>query len=237
MNARQATLPLDCGPAAVSLAWGDPGNVGFEIGWDHAQHRLTPPVEHLQLGNPLRHGWEAGKAAFGSRTRQATPAVRKWLQLRVNAWQRGRAFETLTVTPAFLRRIEVDLCPITHEPLTHATGTPSDASVDRVNHDAGYAAGNLAVMSVRANQAKAQYAWDDAMAFVRQVEGGRLGAIDGLDAGQWARLAVLMSYTTSLPHAVAAALPMLVLPPPRLRLLNAVQCLQALLTLQFTRDG
>lgn len=27
------------------------------------------------------------------------------------------------------------------------------------------------------------------------------------------------------------------LPPPRLRLLNAVQCLQALLTLQFTRDG
>ena len=46
-----------------------------------------------------------------------------------------------------------------------------------------------------------------------------------------------MSYATPLPHAVAAALPMLVLPPPRLRLLNAVQCLQALLTLQFTREG
>ncbi|HSW22232.1 MAG TPA: hypothetical protein VLJ62_05660, partial [Burkholderiaceae bacterium] len=237
MNARQATLPLDDLLAAAPLAWSDPGHVGFEIGWDHAQHRLTPPVEHLQLGNPLRHGWEAGKAAFGSRTRQATPPVRKWLQLRVNAWQRGRAFETLTVTPAFLRRIEVDLCPITHEPLTHATGTPSDASVDRVNNDAGYAAGNLAVMSVRANQAKAHYAWDDAMAFVRQIEVGQLGAIDGLDASQWARLAVLMSFTTPLPHAQAATLPLLVLPPPRLRLLNAAQCLQAMLTLQFTRDG
>jgi hypothetical protein len=108
--------------------------------------------------------------------------------------------------------------------------------VDRVNNDAGYSAGNLAVMSVRANAAKAHYAWDDAMAFVRQIE-AQLGTIDGLDAAQWARLAVLMSYATPLPHAVAAALPMLVLPPPRLRLLNAVQCLQALLTLQFTRDG
>jgi hypothetical protein len=119
----------------------------------------------------------------------------------------------------------------------HGTGGPLDASVDRVNNDVGYAAGNLAVMSVRANGAKADYAWDGAMTFVRQIEAGSLGAIDGLDAAQWARLAVLMSYATPLPHAVAAALPMLVLPPPRLRLPNAVQSLQALLTLQFTREG
>lgn len=237
MNAQQAALPFAPSLAAQPLAWADPGHVGFEIGWDHAQHRLTPPVEHLQLGNPLRTGWEAGKAAFGQRTRQATPFVRKWLQLRVGAWQRGRAFETLQVTPAFLRRIDVVNCPITLEPLTHATGTSSDASVDRVNNDAGYAAGNLAVMSVRANRAKALYAWDDAMAFVRQIEAGRLGAIDDLDAAQWARLAVLMSFTTPLAHAQAAALPLLMLPPPRLRLLSPVQCLQVMLTLQFTREG
>ncbi|HEX6016649.1 MAG TPA: hypothetical protein VFZ28_00990, partial [Burkholderiaceae bacterium] len=169
--------------------------------------------------------------------RQATPQVRKWLQLRLGAWQRGRAFCTLQVTPALLRRIDVPVCPIVREPLVHGTGGPLDASVDRVNNDAGYAAGNLAVMSVRANAAKAHYAWDDAMGFVRQIEAGALGTIDGLSAAQWARLAVLMSYATPLPHAVAAALPMLVLPPPRLRLLNAVQCLQALLTLQFTREG
>jgi hypothetical protein len=238
MSAVQATLPLEFNrPARVVHDWSDAGGTGFEIGWDHAQHRLTPPVMHLQPGSPVRQGWEAGRIVFGPRTRAATPHVRKWLQLRLGAWQRGRAFCTLQVTPALLRRIDVPVCPIVREPLVHGTGGPLDASVDRVNNDAGYAAGNLAVMSVRANGAKADYAWDDAMGFVRQIEAGALGTIDGLSAAQWARLAVLMSYATPLPHAVAAALPMLVLPPPRLRLLNAVQCLQALLTLQFTREG
>ena len=231
----QAALPLET--AARQHRWADCGGTGFEIGWDYAHHRLTPPVEHLQQGNPLRHGWEAGRAVFGARTLRATPHVRKWLQLRLHAWLRGRAFETVLVTPAFLRRIDVSHCPITREPLTHATGTPSDASVDRVNNRAGYAAGNLAVMSTRANHAKAAYGCDDAVACVRQIEAGRLGAIDGLGAAEWARLAVLMSFTTPLRHEHAATLPLLVLPPARLRLLNAVQSLQTLLTLQFTRDG
>jgi len=247
MSAVQATLPLEFNrPARVVHDWSDAGGTGFEIGWDHAQHRLTPPVAHLQPGSPVRQGWEAGRIVFGPRTRAATshgrtrqnmPHIRKWLQLRLGAWQRGRAFCTLQVTPAFLRRIDVPVCPIVREPLTHGTGGPLDASMARVNEDAGYAAGNLAVMSVRANAAKAHHAWDDAMGFVRQIEAGSLGEIDALDAAQWARLAALMSYATPLPHAVAAAMPMLVLPPPRLRLLNAVQCLQALLTLQFTREG
>ncbi|MCG3189194.1 MAG: hypothetical protein LKCHEGNO_01480 [Burkholderiaceae bacterium] len=239
MTAAQATLPLEFNRPAPRAVhdWADAGGTGFEIGWDHAHHRLTPPVDHLQHGSPVRHGWEAARIVFGPRTRQATPRVRKWLQLRLNAWQRGRTFDTLQVTPALLRRIDAPVCPIVRESLVHGTGGPLDASVDRVNNAAGYAAGNLAVMSVRANAAKASYAWDDAMRFVRQIEAGALGAIDGLDAGEWARLAVLMSYATPLPHAVAAAMPMRVLPPPRLRLLNAVQCLQALLTLQFTREG
>ena len=208
---------------------------GFEIGWDHAHHRLVPPAEHLHPGHPVRQGWQAGQAVFGTRTLRATPQVRKWLQLRLNAWLRGRAFEGVQVTPHFLKQIDAAECPITREPLTHATGLPSDASVDRVNNDAGYAAGNLAVMSVRANAAKSDYAWDDALGFVQQIERGALGQIDGLGAAEWSRLAVLMSYTTPLAHEQAACLPLLVLPPNRLRLLNAVQALQALLTLQFTR--
>lgn len=231
----QATLPFDA-PRA-DARWAGFDGTGFEIGWDHAHYRVTPPVEHLQPGNPLRQGWEAGQAVFGPRTLRATPPARKWLQLRLNAWLRGRAFEGVQVTPSFLRRIEVSHCPITREPLTHATGRPSDASVDRVCNRAGYAAGNLAVMSTRANRAKAATDWDDALAFVRRIEAGRLGQIDGLDAEQWARLAVLMSFTTPLAHAQAATLPLLVLPPARLRLLNPVQALQAMLTLQFARDG
>lgn len=209
----------------------------FEIGWDFARHRLVPPADHLHAGHPVRQGWEAGQAVFGTRTREATPHVRKWLQLRLGAWLRGKAFEGVGVTPAFLRRIDVPACSITGELLTHATGKPSDASVDRVNNAAGYAVGNLAVMSRRANEAKSDYAWDDAARFARQVVAGRLGTIDGLDAAQWARLSVLMSFATPLPHATAASLPLLLLPTPRLRVLNPAQGLQLALTSRFLQSG
>lgn len=208
---------------------------GFEIGWDFAHYRLVPPVEQLLPGNPVRNGWEAGQATFGVRTLRATPYVKKWLQLRLGAWMRGKSFELIQVSPNFLERIDVATCPITKAALTHATGTDTDASVDRVNNKAGYAAGNLAVMSVRANRAKSAYEWRDAASFVRQIEAGQLGAIDGLSAREWARLATLMSYCTPLSHAEAANLPLLVLPPPRLRLLNPVQAVQAGLTLCFAR--
>jgi hypothetical protein len=209
----------------------------FEIGWDFAHYRLTPPADHLHQGNPVRQGWEAGQAVFGQRTLRATVFVRKWLQLRLGAWLRGKAFEGVTVTPNFLAQIDVALCPITGETLTHATGLPSDASVDRVNNQAGYAAGNLAVMSHRANQAKSQYDWRDAASFTRQIERGELGRIDGLDATAWARLTVLMSFATPLSHAEAAHLPLLLLPPARLRVLNPAQAMQVMLTMRFTRPG
>ena len=61
----------------------------FEIGWDFAHHGLTPPIEWLTIGSALRHGWEAGRENFGARTLALTRAVRKWLQLRLNAWRRG----------------------------------------------------------------------------------------------------------------------------------------------------
>jgi hypothetical protein len=210
---------------------------GFELGWDYAHYRLVPPVEQLLPGNPVRDGWEAGQAVFGVRTLRATPHVRKWLQLRLGAWMRGKAFALSQVTPSFLERIDVTVCPITGEALTQGTGTDTDASVDRVNNQAGYAAGNLAVMSVRANAAKSACDWRDAAAFVRHIERGGLGQIDGLGAREWARLVSLMSYCTPLSHAEAAKLPLLVLPPPRLRLLNAVQAVQAGLTLCFARPG
>lgn len=212
-------------------------DTGFELGWDYAHHGVMPPANHLHPLSPVRQGWEAGHASFGRRTLQANRFTRKWLQLRLNAWVRGRVFDGHQVNPAFLRQIDVAVCPITREALTHGTGELSDASVDRVCNDAAYAAGNLAVVSTRANQAKSNYGVDDAMAFVRQIEAGRLGQMDGLRAEHWARLAVLSSFATALPHAKAATLPLLVLPPNRLRVLNPVQALQVMLSLQFNRAG
>jgi hypothetical protein len=214
-----------CDPAAAA---------GFELGWDYAHHRLTPPADALAAGHPVHQGWQAGVATFGQRTLEPTPHVRKWLQLRANALRRGHAFEGTQVTPNFLAQIDVPRCPITRTALTQASGAGSDASVDRVCNRAGYAAGNLAVMSARAHQAKADLGCLDALTVVKQLEASGLDTLDGLNALQWSRLAVLMSFVTPMKHDQAACLPLLLLPPNRLRLLNAVQALQAVVTLAFT---
>jgi hypothetical protein len=227
-----ADLFEDAAPAVHALNPTDA--TGFEIGWDHAHYRLTPPPQQLKAANPVHQGWQAGTAVFGMRTLKPTPHVRKWLQLRVNAWRRGRAFEGVQVTPHFLAQIDVPVCPITRAKLSHASGAGSDASVDRVCNQAGYAAGNLAVMSTRANQAKADLGWQDALAVVRQLEASGLDTVDGLAAVHWARLGVLMSFVTPLPHAEAVRLPLLLLPPNRLRL-QRLHGVQAVLTLAFTQ--
>jgi hypothetical protein len=214
-----------------------PDAAGFEIGWDHARYRLVPPPEHLHAGNPVRQGWQAGQAVFGNRALRPSTAVRQWLQLRLQAWLRGQSFEALQVTPNFLAQLEVAVCPVTREPLTHGTGRPTDAVVERVFHGAGVAAGNLVMLSARAAAAKAHCGWDDALAFAHQIECGQVDRIAGLDAAEWSRLAVLMSLATPLKHAQVASLPLLVLPLNRLRVLNPVQALQTLLTLLFTRPA
>jgi len=219
--------------------------VGFELGRDFARHALTPPPDRLAASSPLRQGWAAGRASFGARRLEPTPHVRQWLQLRLDAWRRGRAFESVLVTPNYLRQIDVACCPVTRRALTRCTGSASDASVDRVRDDAGYAAGNLAVMSALANAAKGGCSFDGALARMRLAEACQVPAageaarpeLGGLDAAEWARVAVLCSFVTALPHDQAASLPLLLLPPNRLRLLNPVQALQALLTRQFGRDG
>ena len=206
----------------------------FELGWDYAHYRLTPPPEALAGKHPVHQGWQAGAATFGTRTLKPTPQVRKWLQLRMNALRRGRVFEGTQVTPNFLAQIDVAVCPITRTSLTHTSGAGSDASVDRICNQAGYAAGNLAVMSARTNEAKADLGCRDALTVVKQLEASGLDTLDGLSALQWSRLAVLMSFATLMKHDEAACLPLLVLPPNRLRLLNPVQALQAVVTLAFT---
>ncbi len=232
----QAILDFPAQPAVDAVA--------FELGRDFAHHALTPPLDRLDAGSPLRRGWDAGRACFGGRTLEPTPPVRQWLQLRLSAWRRGRAFERVLVTPNYLRQIDVACCPITRRELTRQSDSASGAAVDRVCNDAGYAAGNLAVMSALANAAKGDCGFDDALALMRLAEAcPSAGAgeaarpeLGGLGAAEWARVAVLCSFVTVLPHDQAAGLPLLLLPPNRLRLFNPIQALQALLTRQFGRD-
>jgi hypothetical protein len=213
-------------------------HIGFELGWDYAHHRLVPPAPYGLEPSPLRNGVLAGQAAFGTRTLEPTRMVRKWLQLRLHAWLRGRSVELHQVTPNYLAQIDVSHCPITRQALSSATLEACDASIDRVRNDAGYAAGNLAVMSTKANHAKAAYGFHDAARFAERIEaGGPVGGIAGLTAAQWSRVAVLCSFVEPLPHGEACALPLLVLPPNRLRLFNPAQALQAFISRQLLAPG
>lgn len=224
--------------------------IGFELGCDHARYDEGLPAPYGQEPSPLRDGFVTGQAMIGSRTRLATPHVRKWLQLRLHAWLRGRSVELVQVTPNYLQQIEVSHCPISRAPLSGATLGVTDASIDRVRHDAGYAAGNLVVMSRRANHAKGSNGYRAALKIVAKLDAERSTAaaaaapgapvaagFAGLNSLEWSRLAVLCSFVEALPHQEAAALPLLVLPPNRLRLFNPVQVLQAFVSRQFLTPG
>ena len=218
-------------------------HIGFELGWDHAHHGVTPPAPYAQEPSPLRHGWLAGQAAFGARTLKPTAAARQWLQLRLHAWLRGRSVELFQVTPHYLQRLDVSHCPITRAALPHVEGERRDGTIDRVRNDAGYAAGNLAMLSAQAQVAKAAHRFDSAQAIARRLEAERARGHnapvlqDGLSAIQWGRIAVLCSFVEPLSHARACELPLLVLPPNRLRLFNPVQALQAFISQQLLTAG
>ncbi|MET0518683.1 MAG: hypothetical protein ABW005_07595 [Burkholderiaceae bacterium] len=211
--------------------------LGFALGWDFAHHGLTPPVEHLFSGSPLRQGWQAGRATFGRRTLRAHRHSQLWLRLRTHAWARGRSFEELQLTPNYLQQIDVSHCPITRAALNERHGDVNERSIDRVRNDAGYAAGNVAMLSRAANQAKARHDWAGASAVAASVAAGPIQQIAGLGACEWQRIAVLCSFVTELTHEQAAQIPMTVLPPNRLRLFNPIQALQALITRQLPTPG
>jgi hypothetical protein len=236
LNFKLAATPID----SLELA--------REIGRDHACHGLRPPAELLLAQPALRGGWEAGRASFAARSRAATPQVQQWLALRLQAWQEGRHFELLNVTPHYLGQISSATCPVTRtrfdaqgpDSATSREGQPAAAparggNIVRVCEDAAYAAGNLVCLSRPAAHAKAGLSWNEALLNAAALRGGTQR--DGLGAPAWGRLGVLMSFVTPLAHERAARIPLLVLPPNRLRLLNPVQGLQAFATLQLACSG
>lgn len=226
----QFALDMDDTPAPVSAH----ERVGLALGRDYALHGITPPIAHLYPQSPLQRGWMAARSKTSSRPVRspASPQVELWLALRTHAWARGRSFEDIQLTPHHLAQLDTTHCPITRELLGD-----DNRSVDRVRDDAGYAAGNLAVMSRRANQAKGSRGLQQLRDMAASCAAGPITRIGGLLDAEWERLAVLASFVTPLSHEEAAQIPLRVLPPNRLRLFNPTQALQALVTRQLATPG
>lgn len=206
--------------------------LGFSLGWDHARHGVAPAMGLMQQASPVRLGFGAARLRFAGRTLKPSAHVRQWLALRTRAWLEGAAFEEGQLTANFVRQLAASHCPVLRLPLA------GQGVLWRPNAQAAYAAGNLAMVAPEAAAAMEALAWHQAWQRARAVEAGHAAdAAGAMDAAAWRRAAVLMSFTTPLPHAVAARLPLLVMPANRLRVLNPAQGVQVLLTRLLARPG
>jgi hypothetical protein len=220
---------------AVAQAAGQAANVvdpGDALGFEYARYALVPPAPCLWPGHPIREGWERGRRLVGRRTRVATLAVTRWLALRLAAWQRGEAFDDHQITPQVLRSLEVaTACPVTGRALQ------DDAQVVPVDAARGWVAGNLALMSPTFAARWVGIDWELAKASLARAEREPETLVDGIPLRQWRRIVALKSLATPLPNDEAMRIPLHVLPPNRLRLVNPIQELQAVLTLQLAVPG
>lgn len=195
---------------------------GRRLGHDIHVHSRLPALPTWPAA--VREGLQTAQARGGRRP-EPDRFTRKWLQLRLSALGRGRTVAD-DVTACAIRGLDVATCPVTRETLTHGTGAPSDWSIDRLNNDGGYALTNLAVISARANRAKA------ALPFAAVLDRARSARhSDGLGPAAWMRMAALMLGPSfaQRPHE-APDLPLCV-PLPATSLRTAMQQVQRLLTL------
>lgn len=201
----------------------------FELGWDFGHYAVAPCEEWRRSVPALAEGYSAGRRHFSGRSLASDPFIRKWLRVRASAMVRGRICHE-SVTPAYLRSIAPDYCPVTRERLVYAVERFDDGcaaklwTVDRLNNDAGYIAGNLVVMSQKANVAKADLDFRE----LRTKAMASGACIDpGLSQQEWGRLAYLSSLTLGTADwREAASLPMLVTVPPGVFLSHSLAAMQ-----------
>lgn len=173
----------------------------FELGWDFARYGLDCS-DLFRENSDFVAGMRAGRIHW-PRRRSEDRYIRKWLQLRASALARQVPYAD-TVTPAYLQAIDVETCPVTRRPMTRGACAPTDASVDRINNAIGYEPGNLVVMSVLANSAKADMGSVEMLQVVRELGKRADGELwQGLGIQEWARLATLAAYAE--PFADAGA--------------------------------
>lgn len=162
--------------------------VGFEIGFDLALYRLPKPkTEHQSI----LHGFDHKKAKRGS-TKHANKFVRKWLTLRLNAFDRNIKFSE-AITPQYLEdqlKYAEGRCPITHKKLTFGTLQDTDWSVDRLLNDYGYVESNVLIMSTRANAAKGNLSTEEIKAVCDTKKSHK-----GLSHRSWQILHDICQYT------------------------------------------
>ncbi len=110
----------------------------------------------------------------------------KCLSLRLSAIKRGMILDP-QVDAAFLEQVTPRCCPVTLETFDINGKSPANPSVDRLINEGTYAAGNIGIFSVRANQAKGSKTFEEVAAIASQGM-----SQERLEAVEWMRLASIM---------------------------------------------
>lgn len=221
---------------------------GRAIGRAFAHAGLTPPADHLHPGNPVRAGWTSAQR-WGRRAQaDSRPAVAWTLDLRLQCWLRGVAFDAWQVTPALLTRIAPSHCPVTGLALNPvAASGPAAATAMVLDPARGAVPGQVVVVSslvaqfrgfgpasqvlaeclaqADAQEAQASQAAKDLEALASGS--GDWSPASGLSSEHLRRLADLIRLVTPEPHARSAESPLRVVAPARVHLTNPAHGLQA----------
>jgi len=157
---------------------------------------------------------------------------RKWLSLRLSALKRSMVVDP-SVTPAFLQRICTTECPVTLQPLSIAGPDARKPTVDRLVNEVAYRAGNICMLSGRANHAKGELSFEQVLQIAMKAQTCR-----GLDASEWARLASLMygAWAHAYKQADPYLIPLSTLPGDGL-FMSTSQVVQLLLMRHFGPRG
>lgn len=129
--------------------------IGFEIGFDQAFYRQ--PLSD-RSDSAITQGFES--CMVRSDPEKIDRFVKKWLQLRFQAYLRERSV-SMDVTPKLIKALDTPTCPITGLALTHASLEPTDWSIERLCNESGYAWGNLAIVCTKANQSRGSMTYED----------------------------------------------------------------------------
>lgn len=153
--------------------------------------------------------------------------VRKCLGLRLNAIKRGMVVDP-SVTPDHLRYITDGICPVTLEPLEFETRGQSklNPSVDRLVNEVGYRAGNICVLSQRANRAKGEKTFEEVASIAVRGE-----TASGLEPVEWMRMCSLMygAWAKAYRNNDPRLLPLAAIPGPGMFMATS-QVVQLMLT-------
>ena len=138
---------------------------------------------------PVNEAPQAFKEAYKSyRGLRAKPSYfeGKCLNLRLSAIKRGMILDS-QVDAAFLEQVTPLYCPVTLETFDIKGKSPANPSVDRLVNEGTYAAGNIGIFSVKANQAKGSKTFEE----VAEIASKRISD-ERLQPVEWMRMASIM---------------------------------------------